>query len=502
MAKTVCLAIALLVIPLALLAWNHSDQEPVDAVNQLRKRQQQAQLDRGPMQTKEDKVAKLMEQLAQSGKVQPLPADLKADAISDGYWLITRPQQEHGVEIPFPPNRRPRTPAGFAAFKAEPETESEASDSANTTRPAVAATHPFVGPEACAECHRDNHSTFIHTAHYLTSRPATKAGIAGSFEPGKNKLLTSNPNLDFTMVSREDQCFQRVSYYDWHLEIPINIITGSGKIGQSYLYWDDDKLFQMNVSFIGETGHWANSPGFVNGDAAYARPIKRRCLECHTTFAEHREANNQYDPRSIIYGVTCERCHGPGKEHVAFHRSQPTVKEAKHIVLPSSLTREQQLDICSQCHSGATSGKTEPYQFRPGDRVEDFYHAPPNEQSGTVHTSNQRSRLSLSKCFQESDMTCVTCHDPHRFQRNDVAWFTKQCLQCHEVQHCGFSGKASLDFLNENCISCHMPKNKSNAIWVSTTEGDIFPALQDHFIRADPGIAAEILMKKQNTIAP
>lgn len=498
MAKKICLAGALLFIPLALLAWNRSAEGPDDAVTQLRKRQQQAQLDRGPMKTDEEKISILMDQLAKAGKVQPLPSDLKADSISDAYWLITRPQQKHGVEIPFPPNRRPRSPQDLESANGELKT----TNSAPTTQQAGSATHSFVGPDACAECHRDNHNTFIHTAHYLTSRPASKAGIAGSFEPGKNKLLTSNPNLDFTMVCREDQCAQRVRYYDWHFEFPFDIITGSGKLGQSYLYWDDDKLFQMNVSFISETGHWANSPGFVDGDAAYARPIKRRCLECHTTFAEHREENNQYDPQSIIYGVTCERCHGPGKEHVEFHRSQPATKEAKHIVLPISLTREQQLDICSQCHSGATPGKTEPYQFRPGDRVQDFYHAPPSEQSGTVHTSNQRSRLSLSACFQQSEMTCVTCHDPHQSQRNNAAWFTKQCLQCHQIQHCGFSEKAHPDLLTENCIACHMPKNKSNAIWISTTQGAIFPALQDHFIRADPAIAAEILMRKQKQVKP
>jgi hypothetical protein len=44
---------------------------------------------------------------------------------------------------------------------------------------------------------------------------------------------------------------------------PFDIVIGSGRKGQTYLYWKDDKIFQLPVSYYTPTDSWVNSPGLL-----------------------------------------------------------------------------------------------------------------------------------------------------------------------------------------------------------------------------------------------
>jgi hypothetical protein len=105
----------------------------------------------------------------------------------------------------------------------------------------------------------------------------------------------------------------------------IDLVIGSGNHGQAYLSWEGDHLYQMHVSYLTESDQWVNSPGmYVDGTADFARPVPGRCLDCHTTwFSEDATAVNRFDRSNYLLGVTCVRCHGPGHEHVAYHREPP-----------------------------------------------------------------------------------------------------------------------------------------------------------------------------------
>jgi len=64
----------------------------------------------------------------------------------------------------------------------------------------------FAGDAACLSCHRDQGTSYLHTSHHLTSQPANKDSILGSFHEGSNVLMiadpataTDNPALYFKM---------------------------------------------------------------------------------------------------------------------------------------------------------------------------------------------------------------------------------------------------------------------------------------------------------------
>jgi len=149
-------------------------------------------------------------------------------------------------------------------------------------------------------------------------------------------------------------------------------------------------------------------------------------------------------------------------------------------------------------HAPRKSPKVEGvFQFRPGDRLEDFYEIDHDSQANTqsVHTSNQLARLALSACFQQSDMACAECHDSHHNERGDNVLFSQRCMECHQPASCGMSPKLGAQ-ITENCIDCHMPKRASKNLRLETAHGTLFPPLRDHHLRIDRQ-ATENYLKQQ-----
>jgi Cytochrome c554 and c-prime len=87
-------------------------------------------------------------------------------------------------------------------------------------------------------------------------------------------------------------------------------VIGSGEKGQTYLFWDDDQLFQLPISYWTDLG-WVNSPGYRDGFADFERAIIPRCLECHATYFEALpQPSNRYNTTGNSLGIQCEKCHG------------------------------------------------------------------------------------------------------------------------------------------------------------------------------------------------
>ena len=89
----------------------------------------------------------------------------------------------------------------------------------------------------------------------------------------------------------------------------IDLVVGSSRKGQSYLYWKSDQLFELPVSYWTALRQWVNSPGYRDGFADFDRPIVPRCLECHATYFEALRPDNHYNQANFIVGIACEKCH-------------------------------------------------------------------------------------------------------------------------------------------------------------------------------------------------
>jgi len=55
----------------------------------------------------------------------------------------------------------------------------------------------FVGPQACAECHRGRFEGFTQTSHFRSSQVANADTIMGTFQPPGNEVATREPRLHY-----------------------------------------------------------------------------------------------------------------------------------------------------------------------------------------------------------------------------------------------------------------------------------------------------------------
>jgi tetratricopeptide (TPR) repeat protein len=358
----------------------------------------------------------------------------------------------------------------------------------------------YIGAEACAQCHKDRYATFIETAHHQTSAAALAGSILGSFEQGKNVLTTSNENLRFEMTQDGDQFFQTAFTKGPSTERArkerFDFVLGSGKLGQTYLYWDRSRLYQLPISYMTSTDNWINSPGYKDGEANFSRPIAPRCLECHSTYFEvDAYTTNEFKKGEHILGISCERCHGPGSKHFEY-QMEGTAEGSPYIVVPSKLSPERSLDICAQCHSGSgVQAFGKPFSHRAGADLSAHYKlkdAEAQNQLG-VHAANQIARLGESKCFRESEaMTCVDCHNPHANERGNLKLFSDRCLKCHEsFEACGLSDHLGAG-IAENCVDCHVPQKHDLNMGFDTEEGFQFQQMRDHNIGIYEDVSAGI----------
>ena len=355
----------------------------------------------------------------------------------------------------------------------------------------------YVGDQACRSCHQQETNTYFETAHHLTSQMPSEHSILGKFSAGENILTTSNPALHYEMTESKEGYFETaVGELSPFRKITrterIDIVVGSGRKGQTYLFWRNNELFELPVSYWTELDSWIISPGYHDDAPDFHRGVVPRCLECHAgRFEALQESDNSYDSTSLVLGITCERCHGPGGEHVLLRLSKTAaIPQAQDpIVNPASLSRDRQVDICASCHSGQGHPLAPALSFIPGKALQDYVRIPYQADAPIDVHGNQTQLLARSRCFRGSAMTCTTCHDVHK-RRRDASSFSPQCLTCHKVKDCGKFKELGAK-INNNCVDCHMPVEVSNVI-VSDTNGRTVKArVRNHQIRVYPEAQAQ-----------
>jgi hypothetical protein len=364
-----------------------------------------------------------------------------------------------------------------------------------------------VGDAACRACHDDIDRTYLHTGHHLTSQTPGSSSILGKFSAPSNTLATADPTLRFVMSARGGGFFQSAVFGRAPDELThteqIDIVVGSGERGQSYLYWKGDRLFQLPVSYWTPLGEWVNSPGYLDGTAEFTRPIDPRCLECHAGYFESIVPGppaNRYRKTGFDLGITCERCHGPGRQHVGVERARAeqaknsalsaspdkTIGGDSGIVNPESLSRERRVDVCAECHGGLGEERGAAFSFVPGRVLADYLTlvVPGPDAKLDVH-GNQVALLERSRCYRSSpDMSCITCHDVHAPER-PAAEYSDRCLGCHKPESCGLYPKLGAD-IAKNCVDCHMQVQESDVIVSAVGGKQVKMRIRNHWIKVYP----------------
>ena len=303
-------------------------------------------------------------------------------------------------------------------------------------------------------------------------------------------------------MEKRDSGYYQVAYINDKEKLAhrFDIVFGSGRKGQTYAYWINDYLFQLPVSYFTPSNTWVNSPNYPPHNVKFDRNIPSGCFECHSsyiknTFTEEGDAwlINHFDKKEVVYGIDCERCHGPAARHVNFQEEHPLEKAPHFITAISTLPKQQQLDMCAMCHSGPLQTIRSTFGFAPGDTLAsyiypDMYTASTAEPD--VH-GRQYQLLSKSKCFIKSKaLNCSSCHNTHIKERENLTLFSKRCINCHNTVNHTFCKMAAEPGENSrsNCIDCHMPAKPSRLITLlsQNNKEPVSALVRTHYISIYP----------------
>ena len=138
----------------------------------------------------------------------------------------------------------------------------------------------------------------------------------------------------------------------------------------------------------------------------------QQCISCHTTAAV---TSGQLHVDTMIGGVTCEACHGPGAQHVSLMERQAKNRRLGRSLIfnPAVLDPVNLENFCGECH-----------------RTSRLVMAEDLHGLDTIHY--EPYRLEMSQCWiMTRRITCVTCHDPHQPLQHDPGSYDPACLSCH-----------------------------------------------------------------------
>ncbi len=313
----------------------------------------------------------------------------------------------------------------------------------------------YVGSQTCGRCHRATYERWSKTrmANVVTDPKVHPEFVLGDF-------ANPTPAVSFTL---EQVAF--VYGTKWKQRY-------FAKVGNDYFplgaQWDVTHKQWRPYLVANNTDWWVPHYGPTNAD----RPTGPLCDGCHSV-------NYNIETKTPTeWNVGCERCHGPGSEHVR-------LPAATTIVNPAKLDFVHANDTCIQCHSqgqpltNPIQGKYYdwPVGFHQGESLHDFWKLEEHKlgetsfthfPDGTAHKNRMQGNDFVQSVMYRRGVTCFSCHDVHGTNNNaDLIKPVGQiCLTCHGPTSPNGPHTPTLEAHTHHtpgtpgaeCVSCHMPK--------------------------------------------
>jgi hypothetical protein len=329
---------------------------------------------------------------------------------------------------------------------------------------------PYAGPRSCAECHPGESALYSRSGHSSTLRAASRVKLARALN-GTTVADPQWPEVSWSYRYSDDQLRVARKYRNKIDEFIVDYAFGSGHHAVTFVNMIDPEIPAIlehrlthftSPERIGITpGHDARPapPGLTPYGGVLPPRAAKGCFACHATALSAHDEAMRIDQDTMIPNVSCERCHGPGRDHVRGVRSGALESDRSLRFGPDRWTTSDLLGLCGSCHrhpSGSPPGKIQPDD----PQLARF----------------QPVGLMQSKCFQKSAgaINCVSCHDPHARASPDRAGYDGVCLSCHtrgkepmparsaaaprQEFAAGTEAKPCLVSPASGCVECHMPR--------------------------------------------
>ena len=311
-------------------------------------------------------------------------------------------------------------------------------------------------------------------------QPATKLSVRGDFTLGKITLRGDT----YQLANRNGAWYITESYLTGKpLEHRIDYTLGNRRIQHYLSTLPDGRILVLPPSWDILRKQWFHN--FDIGDPDESGEVEvqlwnKNCYSCHVSQEEKNFDTKkiEYKTTWLDFGVNCERCHGPGSDHIARYSTKTKpAKMEEHLgdmVVQTRLDPARNTMVCGQCHSFRdifVAG------FKAGDDYYDHFvpileYDQPGGKDPAYWPDGRTRRFSTdafglwqSQCFLKAGLTCVKCHvDPHdtAIEKNPLLkpTYAAICTQCHAAigkavsAHTHHGEKSA----GSSCVECHMPR--------------------------------------------
>jgi predicted CXXCH cytochrome family protein len=233
------------------------------------------------------------------------------------------------------------------------------------------------------------------------------------------------------------------------------------------------------------------------------RPTGPLCDGCHSVNYDIHTKN------MTEWNVGCERCHGPGSEHVK-------APSRSNIVNPARLATVNANDVCIQCHArglplaNPLNGQyfNWPVGYRVGLDLQNFWKLADHKlgettftfyPDGTGHVNREQGNDFVQSEMYSHGVRCWSCHDAHGTdnESNLLKPTSVMCLECHGPSSPNGPHASTIEAHTHHkagspgseCVECHMPKIERNTVDVyvrSHTFRFITPAMTEQYQIPNP----------------
>jgi predicted CXXCH cytochrome family protein len=335
----------------------------------------------------------------------------------------------------------------------------------------------YVGAAACTKCHAEQARKWSGSRHSKMLQPASAASVKGDFTRGAIQLR----GLEYRVAQRDGSYYITESYLNGKpQEHRVDFTLGNRRIQHYLTRLASGRIIVLPPSWDVLRKQWFHN--FDIGDPDESGEVEvqvwnKGCFSCHVSQEEKHfdTEKDEYHTTWLNFGTNCERCHGPGSEHVAHYSAAAAPKTpARDIVLQTRLDAARNTGTCAQCHSfrdifiqGYSAG-AEYYDFfypileysQPLDKDPAYW-----PDGRTRRFSNDAFGLWQSECFLKGGVTCLRCHvtaHETEIERNPQLRpdANSLCTQCHQAVGKDLAAHThhAAGSAGSSCVECHMPR--------------------------------------------
>ena len=326
----------------------------------------------------------------------------------------------------------------------------------------------YIGDQQCKSCHVPEYNDWLKSDHFKAIQKPTDSSVLGNF---KNASF-SGDGISSRFFKRGEEFIintqgpdggnhdYEVKYTFGHFPLQQYLIEfPGGKMQATRESWDSKqkKWFHQYAGQKIDYRDWLHWTG-------NAQNWNTMCAECHST-----NLKKNYDIESDTYHTTfdvltvsCEACHGPGKNHVDYINSKEYKRgnkvENSFLQVKSGSSQMAQINTCVPCHS--VKGNISADKQNTDELLDNYIPVIPNTDrfyaDGQVKDEDYTYASFVQSKMFHRNVKCSNCHNPH--SEKLVLTGNQVCLQCHAKTYDGPSHHFhAVNTIGAECKNCHMP---------------------------------------------